>query len=161
VRINRLLLVEPETKLRRQLQEAAGPSVIVDADTGLQTARHRLTANEYDWLVTNVRLQAYNGLHLAYLAKLVPSPIRILIYGGSADTALAREAQLLGAFFEPQASVARSLGGYITADLPPLDRRDAHIRDRRTVFRGGRRRSDIGLVAERVGVRLPSGVRTR
>ena len=40
-----------------------------------------MIAMPYDWLITNIRLQAYNGLHLAYLAKMTHRPINILVYG--------------------------------------------------------------------------------
>jgi hypothetical protein len=140
---NRLLMVEPETSLRMELQQAVGNLAVIDADYGVPTARHRLLSTPYTWLITNIRLDAYNGLHLAYLARMAQTPIRILVYGEATDHVLAREAQDLGAFYELREAVSRSLPGYLTAPLPPTDRRDVRVRDRRLQFRGGRRSSDV------------------
>ena len=66
----------------------------------MPTARQRLLTTSHSWLITNVRLHAYNGLHLAYLAKMAPEPPNILVYGDDTDLLLAREAQQIGAFYE-------------------------------------------------------------
>lgn len=138
----RLLLVEPDAHLRSRLRGAAATHAVIDADAAAPAARARLLAGRYDWLVTNIRLEAYNGLHLAYLANLTARPIRILVYGDRADLPLAREAQRLGAFFEPRACIAEALPRYLCTELPTSDRRAASRPDRRTIFRGGRRRGD-------------------
>ena len=156
---NRVLLVEPETVLRLQMRNAADRLAAVDIETGVPTARLRLRAAPYDWLVTNIRLQAYNGLHLAYLARMSNRPIRILVYGEGDDLLLAREAQQLGAFYESRKSVVSSLAGYLTGPLPPTDRRDVAIQDRRSMFRGGRRSADATLGSEGMGVRQTSSSR--
>src|SRR5574339_165291 len=111
---NRVLLVEPETILRLQMRNAADRFAAVDAEAGVPTARQRLLVAPYDWLVTNIRLQAYNGLHLAYLARMSHRQIRILVYGEGDDLMLAREAQQLGAFYESKKSIVSSLAGYLT-----------------------------------------------
>jgi hypothetical protein len=139
---NRVLIVEPEATLRQQLRTAAETISAVDAEAGVPTARQRLLTIPYSWLVTNIRLHAYNGLHLAYLAKMSQAPIRILVYGDRGDLLLAREAQQLGGFYEPSLSVANVLSRLLTSVLPPADRRDAAGGDRRQLFRGGRRTSD-------------------
>ena len=156
VPFNRLLLVEPETILRLQMRNAADHLAAVDAESGVPIARQRLSAAPYDWLVTNIRLQAYNGLHLAYLARMSNRPIRILVYGDGDDLLLAREAQQLGAFYESRKSVVSSLAGYLTGLLPPTDRRNVAILDRRSMFRGGRRTSDATMGIESMGVRQTS-----
>ena len=138
----RLLLVEPDGRLRGRLQGVASTHAEIHADGAAPSARARLLGGRYDWLVTNIRLDAYNGLHLAYLASLTARPIRIVVYGDPSDLALAREAQLLGAFFEPRRCIADALPGYLSTDLPPGDRRMPWGGDRRTMFRGGRRAAD-------------------
>ncbi len=138
-------MVEPEPALRLQLHDAAADLGVIDTDCGMPTARNRLLTTPYTWLVTNIRLDAYNGLHLAYLARMAGGPISILVYGDDEDLVLAREAQELGAFYESRAVVSRSLAGYLTTPLPPKDRRDVGTHDRRGVSRGGRRRSDARL----------------
>jgi hypothetical protein len=146
--LNRVLIVEPETILRLQLRNVAGNTGSVDVETGMPSARQRLLTTPYAWLVTNVRLHAYNGLHLAYLAKMTHTPIKILVYGEYGDLLLAREAQQLGGFYEPKVSIANALPGYLTSPLPPNDRRDATSRERRRLFRGGRRSSDVERLRE-------------
>lgn len=159
VPLNRVLIVEPETILRLQMRDVAASRGTVDAESGVPTARHRLLGIPYDWLVTNIRLHAYNGLHLAYLAKVTRLPTRILVYGDAADLLLAREAQHLGAFYESRASIAKSLAGYLTSPLPPNDRRDVAAHDRRGAFRGGRRSADVPFSREPATV--PRGIRLR
>jgi hypothetical protein len=80
---------------------------------------------------------------LAYLATMGHRAIRILIYGDESDLLLAREAQQLGAFYESRKSILNSLAGYLTSALPQNDRRNVAVPDRRTMFRGGRRRADV------------------
>ncbi|OFV90203.1 MAG: hypothetical protein A3G76_07260 [Acidobacteria bacterium RIFCSPLOWO2_12_FULL_65_11] len=53
-----------------------------------------------------------------------------------------REAQRAGAFYEEQVCLPRALKGYLTASLPPRDRRDVSVADRRMTFRKGRRVTD-------------------
>ena len=140
---HRVLIVEPETILRLQLRNVAADIAAIDAEAGMPAARLRVIAMSYDWLITNIRLQAYNGLHLAYLARTSHRPINILVYGHDSDLLLAREAQGLGAFYESRTSILNSLAGYLASPLPPTDRRNAGVHDRRTMFRGGRRRADV------------------
>jgi hypothetical protein len=151
-----VLIVEPQTILRLQLGNVAEKIGAVDTETGMPNARHRLSTTSYSWLVTNMRLDAYNGLHLAYLAKMWQTPIGVLVYGDRDDLLLAREAQQLG-FFESRLSITYTLHGYLTSLLPPTDRRDATNRDRRGLFRGGRRSSDTTRYQEAgqtAGVRI-------
>jgi hypothetical protein len=75
------------------------------------------------------------------------TPIRVLVYGDLEDLLLAREAQQLG-FFEPQTSIQNTLTGYLTGLLPATDRRNVTNRDRRGLFRGGRRNSDTAGLQE-------------
>ena len=153
---NRVLLVEPETVLRLQIRNAVDTMAVIDAEPGVPTARQRLLGAPYSWLVTNIRLQAYNGLHLAYLARMSARPIRILVYGEGDDLLLAREAQQLGAFYESRKSVVNSLAGYLTGLLPATDRRDASVQDRRSMYRGGRRSADVEMFSDPLRVRQSS-----
>ncbi len=81
VAFHRVLIVEPDTILRLQMRNAVGNLAGVDAESGVPTARQRLLTTALNWLVTNIRLDAYNGLHLAYLAKMAQEPPNILVYG--------------------------------------------------------------------------------
>ena len=148
VPFHRVLIVEPDSVFREQLRNAVGNFAGVDADSGVPTARQRLLTAAHNWLVTNVRLEAYNGLHLAYLAKMTQEPPNILVYGSDTDLLLAREAQQLGAFYESKAAIVRSLAAYLTTPLPARDRRSVSVRDRRLAYRGGRRSSDFERLGE-------------
>jgi hypothetical protein len=140
----RVLVVEPDVRLREQLRLAGrAMAAIMDFPETLPSARVQLGAQRYDWLVTNIRLGEYNGLHLALLAAMAAIPPRTLVYGERDDLPLGREAQRMGAFFEVRGDLARALPGYLLGDMPPSDRRDPGLRDRRVVFRGGRRRYDF------------------
>src|SRR5262245_56371059 len=57
----------------------------------------------HDLLVTNLRLGPFNGLHLVFLSQSANLPTICLTYCAQTnptDVALAREAQLAGAFYE-------------------------------------------------------------
>jgi DNA-binding NtrC family response regulator len=143
----RILVVEPDSTLRARLRQTAAGLATVDADAKAPAARTHLLGTPYDWLVTNIRLEAYNGLHLAYLARAMNRPLTIVIYGDPCDLALAREAQRLGAFYESRSTITRAVGRYLRALLPTRDRRDAAQRDRRAEFRGGRRSYDVASLS--------------
>jgi hypothetical protein len=65
------------------------------------------------------------------------------VYTDRHDAWLAREAQRAGAFYESRDNnMGRALGAYLSASLPEGDRRDPDTRDRRHLFRGGRRCTD-------------------
>jgi DNA-binding NtrC family response regulator len=139
----RVLLVEPDGALREQLRNIAGLFGHTDGDAEFLLARAHLLSNPYDWVVTNIRLAAYNGLHLMHLAAAKGLPARFLVYADQRDVGLAREAQGAGAFYESHDRVHRALPAYLQGTLPPQDRRNAEVRDRRRlIFRGGRRSTE-------------------
>jgi hypothetical protein len=86
------------------------------------------------------------GVHLAQAAIRANRLARVVIYGSPADLMLAHKMFRTRVFFERETFVRYSLPRYLTADLPPLDRRDVRTVDRRTTFRGGRRASDIEML---------------
>lgn len=141
--ITPVLLVEPDADLRERLQLAAGRLAHVDGHADFKIARTSLLSNRYDWVVTNIRLAAYNGLQLIHLAAAAQLPARILVYADERDAALAREAQLAGAFYELRRTVHLALPAYLRAAVPPHDRRNAEQPDRRRLMRSGRRCSDL------------------
>ncbi len=93
-------------------------------------------------LIANVRLGAFNGIHLAYLAKINNPKTRVMIYGQD-DRMLAGEVQSAGAFYERSDCVRYALAAFLQASLPDRDRRDVTFTDRRQIFRGGRRTTDL------------------
>lgn len=80
-------------------------------------ARHELYACRPEVLVANLRLGAFNGIHLAYLAKINNPETRAMIYGED-DRMLAGEVQSAGAFYERSAFVRYALAAFLRAPLP-------------------------------------------
>ena len=140
--IGRLLIVEPDAGRAAHLCNTVDELADIDCDPDFRTARAHLFSQSYDWLVTNVRIGAYNGLHLVHLVDSARLPVRSLVYADRLDLYLARQAQWLGAFYESGDRVDRVLPAYLRSTLPPQDRRGLVTPDRRTAFRGSRRCGD-------------------
>jgi hypothetical protein len=144
--LKRVLLVDTEP-LWPNAATAFGRVAELAACNDFESARHQLLTAGPDFLVTNLRLGAYNGLHLVYLATLSDHGIRAIVYSRHADLSLIREAQGVGAFFESPRRLALTLPGYLIGELPPHDRRLPERYDRRRASRGGRRLADVALMA--------------
>ena len=138
-----ILLVDPDPDMVTSLQAVVGDGASSRVCCDFVTARHILMEFTPDLLVTNARLREYNGLHLAYLAKSRSPATRCVIYNDYADLVLAREVQSVGGFFELRSRIRHSLAAYLASALPPADRRNAALSDRRIMFRGGRRAPDL------------------
>ena len=143
----RVLLVEPDGAALSTLRSAASLIADIEACADFVSARVRAVSGEFDFLVTNLRLEAYNGLHLVYLALSARSTTRSIVYTDRREPQLAREVQEAGAFYELRDRLPYALHRYLRSPLPPADRRDPALWDRRGVFRGGRRSSDLPLLA--------------
>jgi DNA-binding NtrC family response regulator len=144
-----ILLVEPNDLARGLIEAAASRLGEVESFGQFEPARARLRLGGFDYLVTNIRLGAYNGLHLAYLLSAAGATPRAIVYSDERDVGLAREAQRAGAFYEVGACLPVTLAAYFSGTLPRRDRRDATLTDRRTAFRGGRRCWDVHLTQQR------------
>ena len=120
----------------------------VEGYCDFSAARARFLAQPADFLVTNLRLRAYNGLHLVYLAATLASAAgtRSIVYDEQSDISLLREAQSAGAFVDSANRLYHALPAYVTSTLPTRDRRDVRLADRRLTFRGGRRAADVAVV---------------
>jgi hypothetical protein len=68
-----------------------------------------------------------------------------MVYGED-DRMLAGEIQTAGAFYERVEFVPYALAGFLIGALPVRDRRDVGFVDRRRLFRGGRRTTDVALL---------------
>jgi hypothetical protein len=143
----RVLLVEPDSAALAAIRSAAGFIADVDACRSFAEAREPAVTGEYDFLITNLRLDAYNGLHLVYLAYSSRSTTRGIVYTNRRELQLGREVQDAGAFYELRDRLPYVIGGYLRGPLPSSDRRNAGVSDRRGIFRGGRRASDLPLLA--------------
>lgn len=135
-----VLLVDPDPTRLLAVLSALEAVAHVEACAGFREARTRVLTKPPDLLVTNLRLEEYNGLHLVVLAG--GAPTRCIVYAEHDDLVLAREAQALGAFYERWQRLPLVLPSYVTAALPPCDRRHPSVLDRRQISRGGRRCTD-------------------
>jgi DNA-binding NtrC family response regulator len=145
--LKRVLLVEPNDLIRGLLEGAVASLAQVASHQSFETARADLLRTPFDFLVTNVRLGAYNGLHLVYLGSSSLIGPRAIVYSEERDTGLGREVQRAGAFYELGARLPVTMAAYLMATLPRFDRRDPAVPDRRTRLAGGRRCWDLGLSA--------------
>lgn len=135
-----MLVVEPHFGRLLALRRAFEPYAATEGCGHFGGARERLLANPPDRLVTNLRLHAYNGLHLVHLLR---PPTRAIVYMDPPDPILLSEAQRAGAFTETPMRLLTSAQAYMGAQLPLRDRRRAGIYDRRSAPRGGRRAADL------------------
>ena len=94
------LLVEDNPALLSGLMELLeGAGVDVVACRNFQDAREYLQAHTPQVMVTDLRLGAYNGLHLVLLARQRASDMSVIVYSAHADAALRAEAHSFGAVF--------------------------------------------------------------
>jgi hypothetical protein len=138
-----VLIVEPDARVGRKLRapclEAGIPSVLYRDFEG---ARAEIQHHPPHLLVTNLRLEAYNGLHLVLLGQTSAFGPRCVVHTNRPDFLLIREALAMGAFFERTERLIYSIVGYVWGPLPAEERRQPERVDRRASFRGGRRASD-------------------
>jgi hypothetical protein len=143
-----LLLVEPDRASRWTLLNAATPVAHVVSQPSFTAAqRYLLSGASLDFLVTNLRLGVYNGLHLVYLAAGRDVPPRSIVYTDRHESGLARETQQAGAFYDTRGNLPTAIAAYLRAALPPQDQRQATPVDRRSLFRGGRRCGDRSMLS--------------
>ena len=133
-----ILLVDPEVGGVGAVEAALGLAADIEICTNFQTARARLLQRPPDLLITNLRLEAYNGLHLVLLAARTRT--RCIVFSTHEDLGMAREVQAAGAFFELSDRLPQVLESYVNATLPQHDRRD--VAKLAEPLRGGRRCTD-------------------
>src|SRR5262245_37882468 len=95
-----VLVVEPDAQVAARLRQAVRKVSHVDAQRRFDSAKRRLLAEPFDFLVTNLRLGEFNGLHLVYIASTVAHPVRAIVYTDQRDPWIAREVQKAGGFYE-------------------------------------------------------------
>lgn len=139
-RVRQILVVDPDPQALHAVQDALQFLAGVEGCADFRAARARLVTRPPDLLITNLRLEQYNGLHLVCLTA--GTQTRSIVYSTHHDLVLAREAQNIGAFYERTERLTRALASYVHAALPVRDRRNLIVLDRRSVPRGGRRCSD-------------------
>jgi DNA-binding response OmpR family regulator len=97
---HRVLIVDDEPALLDALRTAlrrAGCDVT--ACRTFEDAREQLLTVDFDVLVTDVRLGAFNGIQLAVIARDKSATIRIIVFSGYDDPVLKAEAARLGGIY--------------------------------------------------------------
>jgi hypothetical protein len=144
-----VLVVEPDADAQAALQSAWSSVARVRGCSDFRTARRHLFQHPPDLLVTNVHLEEFNGLHLVHLAATAELKTRSIVYARDFDLRLAREAQAAGAFYERADRLSYIFPSYTRSTLPPSDRRDPALIDRRlSSYRGGRRGPELVVARE-------------
>ncbi len=111
-----VLLVECDEAQLSGLGEmiAAGGYTVVscrDFDSG----RHYLQTHTPWAVVTDVRLGAFNGLHLVLLAKQKAPAVKAIVYSGQEDSGIRQEAALGGASYLEKETLRSSLLPHLCA----------------------------------------------
>jgi len=138
-----LLVVEPDDDWSLRLRDIATRLTRVKICRDFRSARRELSGRQFAFVVTNIRLEAYNGLQLVYIARDAAPDCRAIAYTDAWDVGLAVEAQRAGAFYDTRDCLPVTLPRFLTAQLPSADRRQPERPDRRPPSRaGGRRAAD-------------------
>ena len=137
--LQHLLLVEPNDDVAAILTERVQGLAEVHRYRQFESARTALLTAPWTFIAANIQLLDFNGLHLVHLAATTRVPARALVYTDQYDPHLAHEVQQAGAFYETRDGVQQALAAYLQAMLPPRDRRNPAVRDRRTRLGPGRR----------------------
>jgi DNA-binding NarL/FixJ family response regulator len=140
-RVKEVFLVDPDAYWLSCVWGTLQSFAEVEVYQDFQAARASLLSRPPDLLVTNLRLGAYNGLHLVHLAQ--GSSTRCLVYASQNDEVLIRQVKAAGAFYESTGRLPQVISSYVRALLPAYDQRDPRVLDRRQIPRGGRRCTDL------------------
>ena len=112
--VKQVLFVDPDPVVRWRIQEMLEPIAAVEACSDFDDARSRLLANPPDVLVTNVRLETHNGLHLVHLLRSAAAHTRCLVFGSEDDMPLQREVEAIGASFVQTYRLPDLLPAFVT-----------------------------------------------
>ena len=107
-RIREVLVVDPSLELQLIVQDIVRSVATVHGCSTFEEARRRLTSNPPDLLVTTVRLDGHNGLHLVYLASRHPRT-RSVVHLTAEDYALALDVEAAGAVVVSDASLEMAI----------------------------------------------------
>jgi PleD family two-component response regulator len=113
-----VLVVEPDARRRLTLQRALSTVADVTACGDFQTARRHVLSMPPDLLITNLRLHAYNGLHLVALSG---KPARAIVCMDPPDAALTHAALAAGVAVESPQRLAATAVSRIGGDVPPRE----------------------------------------
>jgi DNA-binding NtrC family response regulator len=111
------MIVEPDDADRLFLSATlTSAGLHVTATESFSSARQLLVAQPPSILVTEIRLGAYNGLHLAHLGRWLQPHMRLIVMSRFHDRVLRRDAEVMGAAFvqKPVTSAALLAALYST-----------------------------------------------
>lgn len=115
--VPRILIVEPNPVRQRHLVEAIGTAGIVETASDFHTARARLLATSPDFLIANLRLGEYNGLHLVYTAASTRIPVRSFVYTEKHEAAFAAEVEAAGASYQTFRGLRTTVAAHLMSDF--------------------------------------------
>ena len=99
-RRQKILIVDDDPSLLEALERSfieAGENVV--AHGSFEEARRALQTTQFDALITDVRLGAFNGLQLAVISRDTYPGIRLIVFSGFDDPVLRTEAEHVGATY--------------------------------------------------------------
>ena len=99
-RRQKILIVDDDPSLLEALERSfieAGEDVT--AHDSFEEARRALQSTQFDALITDVRLGAFNGLQLAVISRDTYPGIRLIVFSGFDDPVLRTEAEHVGATY--------------------------------------------------------------
>jgi DNA-binding NtrC family response regulator len=144
VAVRLVLIADPDRVVGRKLMLVAQTAgAVAEVSTTAEDARRALQKSQPALFFSNLRLGAMRGVGLVQMARMAHRSVRAILYGRGEEASLVREALNAGALFEPYAFLPQALRQYVKCTLPASDRRDPARFDRRRIFRGGRRATDI------------------
>lgn len=99
-RSKRVLIVDDDISLVGALERSlADGGFDVVAHTTFEGARHALRDQNFDAMLTDVRLGAFNGLQLAVVARDSHPNMQIVVFSGFDDPVLRSEAEHINATY--------------------------------------------------------------
>jgi len=139
-----VLIVDPDRAWMRTVRASLPSGVDVETCSDFSVARARVLQRPPTFLITNLRLEANNGLHLVLLTTAANSNTRCLVFGeGDDDNWAAREVRRCGALFEQRDRLLNTANAFVNGQLTVCERRGTFGGDRRSGGRGGRRSTDL------------------
>ena len=115
--VPRVLIVDSDPARQRQLAEAIGTAGIVETVADFQTARGRLVSYSPDFLIANLRLGEYNGLHLVYSAASARIPVRSFIFTEKDEPGFAADVEASGATYQSFRSLRTTIAAHLMTDF--------------------------------------------
>ena len=94
-----LIVDDDDSLLDAVVLSLSAPGRRVVASATFEEARVHLRTDQFDVLIADVRLGAFNGLQLAVIARDTHPAIQIIVFSGFDDPVLRQEATQLGATY--------------------------------------------------------------